>query len=189
MTNQLTIRKARYTDAREIAEIYAWYVANTVWTFEYESPDADEMALRMRVIQEHYPYLVAERNGEILGYAYAGPLNERAAYDWSVETTIYLRHDLTRAGIGTALYNALLDSLSSRHFQMAFADITASNTVSIAFHKALGFSLCGTLEHSGWKNGKWYGICWMQRPLERTDEAPEPIVPIAVSDDNERKKK
>lgn len=176
MNDQLVIRSAVPSeDAPFISDIYSYYVENTAYTFECQVPDADEISRRMEKTQKKYPYLIAEKNGEIVGYTYAGSFNDRAAYDWSVETSIYLKQGQTHSGIGRALYSELCEELTSRSFQMAYANITEANPNSLAFHEALGFSLCGTFEHSGWKNGKWYNTYWMQKPLHYTECAPDPV--------------
>ena len=98
--NDIIIRSAVIDDAEAILEIYAYYVENTAITFEYDVPSLEEMQGRIKKTLERYPYLVILHNGKIQGYAYAGPFKERAAYDWSVETTIYLAHDAVKCGLG-----------------------------------------------------------------------------------------
>lgn len=103
----LTIRTAVRQDAEALLQIYAPYVKNTAITFEYDVPSVEEFAGRISKVLQKYPYLVAEVNGEPVGYAYAGPFKERAAYDWAVETTVYVRENMKKSGIGRALYTAL----------------------------------------------------------------------------------
>ena len=103
----LTIRTADRQDAEALLQIYAPNVKNTAITFEYDVPSVEEFAGRISKVLQKYPYLVAEVNGEPVGYAYAGPFKERAAYDWAVETTVYVRENMKKSGIGRALYTAL----------------------------------------------------------------------------------
>ena len=103
----ITIRTAVQQDAKVLLEIYAPYVKKTAITFEYDVPSVEEFARRISKVLQKYPYLVAEVNGEPVGYAYAGPFKERAAYDWAVETTVYVRENMKKSGIGRALYTAL----------------------------------------------------------------------------------
>lgn len=110
----LTIRTAVEHDAEALLQIYAPYVKKTAITFEYDVPSVEEFAGRISKVLQKYPYLVAEINGEPVGYAYAGPFKERAAYDWAVETTVYVREDMKKSGIGRALYTALEKALSDQ---------------------------------------------------------------------------
>lgn len=107
MQGKWSIREAKLEDAAELLAIYAPYVEKTAITFEYTVPSVAEFAERMQQVQQRYPYLVAEQDGKLLGYVYAGPFHERAAYDWAVETSLYVRQGVRRTGIGTALYAAL----------------------------------------------------------------------------------
>lgn len=108
----VTIRQARLEDAERILEIYDYYVRNTAITFEYETPDIAEFKERMEFIMKKYPYLVVLKNGQIVGYAYAGPFVGRAAYDWSCEMTVYLEHNVSKCGLGRMIYESLENELS-----------------------------------------------------------------------------
>ena len=107
MSDNIKIRTARPEDAPELLKIYAPYVENTAITFEYEVPSIEDFKCRIERTLKKYPYLVAERDGELLGYAYTGEFKERAAYDWAVETSIYVRQDRKGLGLGRRLYAAL----------------------------------------------------------------------------------
>ncbi|MCR4674437.1 MAG: GNAT family N-acetyltransferase, partial [Lachnospiraceae bacterium] len=107
MTEKVTIRQATEEDAKEILSIYEYYVKETAITFEYEVPTEKEFCGRIKKTLLRYPYLVAEMDGKIVGYSYLGPLKERAAYDWSAETTIYIEKNLHKKGVGRKLYEAL----------------------------------------------------------------------------------
>lgn len=167
------IRPATPGDAPALLSIYAPYVRETAITFEYEVPSVDEFRARIERTLERYPYLVAERDGRAVGYAYAGPLGVRAAYDWSVEGSIYVARDARRTGAGRALYEALEAELVQRGFINLFACITEpalagdpySNRNSIEFHEHMGYKLVGEFERCGQKFGHWYNVVWMQRVL------------------------
>ena len=115
MKEELTIRVAKPEDAKGLLEIYAPYVEKTAITFEYGVPSEKEFAGRIRHILTKYPYLVLEENGELLGYVYAGTFNERSAYDWAVETTIYIREDQKKRGLGKKMYTALEQVLKKQN--------------------------------------------------------------------------
>ena len=114
MNSEMIIRTASEADAPALLEIYAPYVERTAITFEYEVPSVDEFASRIRNTLQKYPYLVAEKGGRILGYAYAGPFHDRPAYDWSVETSIYVDTSLKHMGIGRKLHDALEQALQEQ---------------------------------------------------------------------------
>lgn len=165
------IRCATSGDVDALLAIYRPYVEETAISFEWEVPSAQEFARRMEHTLERYPYLVAERNGAILGYAYAGPFVGRAAYDWSVETTIYLAQDVRRQGIGRRLYLALEESLR----RMGILNLNACIGVpredndehltraSVLFHGKLGYREVGTFQACGYKFGRWYDMAWMEK--------------------------
>ena len=128
----MNIRTATPADAPQLLHIYAPYVENTSITFEYEVPSPEEFAGRIRHTLENYPYLAAEENGIIQGYAYASAFKARAAYAWSVETSIYVREDAGHRGIGTALYHALEDILAKQNICSLCACIAYPNPASLA---------------------------------------------------------
>lgn len=176
------IRTATEKDAEKLLEIYAPYVQNTAITFEYTVPSLEEFTERIRHIQEKYPYLVAEENGEILGYAYAGPFKQRAAYDWAVETTIYVRRDSKRQGIGKALYEALEKALSMQNIINVNACIAYPVTEdeyltkdSVHFHESVGYKMVGEFHKCGYKFNRWYNMVWMEKHLGSHEEHPLPV--------------
>lgn len=179
----LCIRSATPADAPALLSIYAPYVRETAITFEYEVPSVEEFRARIERTLGRYPYLVAERDGRPVGYAYAGPLGVRAAYDWSVEGSIYVARDARRTGAGRALYEALEAELARRGFVNLFACVTEpaladdpySNRNSIEFHEHMGYKLVGEFERCGQKFGRWYNVVWMQKVLaEPVPGAPHP---------------
>jgi phosphinothricin acetyltransferase len=159
------IRDATAADADACAAIYAPYVRGTAITFETEAPDAAELARRIAHAQERHAWLVAEQDGEVVGYAYAGPLKPRAAYALSCETTVYLRHGLRRTGLGRALTETLLARLTALGLVRAFACIALPNAASVGLHHALGFRDAGVWERAGFKHGEWWDVAWFQKDL------------------------
>ena len=164
---ELLIRPAAAADVAAIAGIYAHAVRFGTASFELEPPDEAEMARRHRAIVEAgYPYLVAQADGAVLGYAYAGPYRARPAYRWSVENSVYVAAEALRRGIGRALLDALIAEAERRDFRQMIAVIgDSAQTPSIALHRAAGFRLIGTLEAVGFKHGRWLDTVLMQRPL------------------------
>lgn len=160
-----TIRDATPADAAACAAIYAPYVLETAVSFETEPPTAEEMARRIAAAQERHAWLVAERHGEVVGYAYAGPWRSRAAYDRTAETSIYLAPSTAGRGIGSALYPTLLQRLGQLGFRTVVAGMTQPNPASERLHTALGFQPVGVFRRVGWKHGDWHDVSWMQLDL------------------------
>ena len=183
MTEDIIIRTAQADDAAALAKIYQYYVEHTAITVEYEAPDAKEMNARREKILEHYPYLVAEKDGKVLGYAYAHEFYGRAAYGWSVESSIYVDKDARRFGIGRKLYDAMEAALRRMGILNINACIAVPRTEddpyltngSVAFHKRLGYQMVGTFHQSGYKFGRWYDVAWMEKMLGEHPDKPEPV--------------
>ena len=170
------IRVVAERDAQAIAGIYAPAITDAVISFELSPPDAEEMSRRILAIQPQYPWLVYEESKTVLGYVYASVHNERAAYRWSVDVTVYIRHDAHRRGIGGALYTALFEILVLQGYRTACAGITLPNTASVQMHAAMGFKEVGVYHDVGYKFGKWHDVGWYERPLaEHVIEPPEPL--------------
>jgi L-amino acid N-acyltransferase YncA len=159
------VRDATEQDAAACAAVYAPYVTDTAITFEYEPPTAADMAVRIAAAQRAHAWLVLEDDGRVVGYAYAGPHKERAAYRWSCEVSIYLESGRRRRGGGRALYEALLSRLAERGFRTAVAGMTLPNEASVGLHRALGFEPVGIYRRIGWKHGAWHDVAWAQRAL------------------------
>lgn len=174
-----TIRLARPDDARVVAAIYEPAVTESAVSFETDPPDEAEMRRRIdRTLPDH-PWLVCERDGEVAGYAYAGPHRERAAYRWSVDVSAYVHPDHRRQGVGRGLYESLFAILSLQGFVNAYAGIALPNPASVGLHESMGFEPVGVYEGVGYKHGAWRDVGWWQlRLVERPDD-PEP--PIDVS--------
>lgn len=182
MNRDIQIRVARESDAAALRDIYAPYVERTAVSFEYEAPDVATFLERIRRVQERYPYLVAESDGALLGYAYAGSFHTREAYSWSAEASIYLRMDCRRMGIGSALYRALEAALRAMGVRRLYASIAVPDEPdehltldSVRFHTAMGYHTVGEFHHCGWKFGRWYSTVWMEKVLASDDSAPSPL--------------
>ena len=168
------------TDAPFIAEIYRPHVETGWASFEQVAPSANDIAERIASAGETYPWLIAEA-GEPLAYAYASQHRSRAAYQNSVDTTIYCTPNAQGRGVGRRLYQALLDTLTWQNFIMAFAGIALPNPASIALHQAVGFSLVGTYPNVGFKAGAWRDTQWWSRPLAEPHTPPKSILPVSES--------
>lgn len=172
----MDIRIATPGDAPFIQDIYRYYVENTAITFEFEVPSVEEFQGRIEKTLERYPYLVAEEDGEVIGYAYAGIFYDRRAYDWSAEMSVYVRNGIHGKGVGTALYEKLEELLRKQHIVNLFACITHPNEESEAFHQARGYEKNAHFENCGYKLGRWWDIVWMQKVIAPNEEAPEPFL-------------
>jgi L-amino acid N-acyltransferase YncA len=164
---QITIRDSRDEDVAAIARIYAHWVRHGLGSFELEPPDEAEMARRRdALLAARYPYLVSERDGAVIGYAYAGPYRPRPAYRFSCENSIYVAPDIARNGTGRALLTALIALCEHQGFRLMIAVIGDSgNASSIGLHAALGFAPAGVLPAIGWKHDRWVDTVFMTRPL------------------------
>ncbi len=178
MQSDITIRIARESDKEELLAIYAPYVSETAITFEYTVPTHEEFRDRIRKTLAKYPYLVAVQDAEILGYAYASEFKNRAAYDWAVETTIYVKQDSRKSGVGKKLYQALEEVLKQQHICNLYACIAYPNPGSIGFHERLGYQTIGHFSKCGYKFETWYDMIWMEKMIAEHDQHPEPFKPI-----------
>ena len=166
----IVIRSASVNDAEALLKIYAYYVENTAITFEYDVPTLAEFQQRIANTLKKYPYLVVEKEGTILGYAYAGVFKNRAAYDWSAEVTIYLKYDAVKCGLGRMLYEALETEMKKRGFLNLYACIGYPieedeylTRNSAEFHAHLGYQTVGEFHKCGYKFGRWYNMIWMEK--------------------------
>ena len=163
----MLIRAAQPQDLAVITAIYHHAVRHGTASFELEPPDETEMTRRYDTLRRGgYPYLVAEIDGELLGYAYAGPYRARPAYHWSVEDSIYIAPRSHRRGIGRALIERLIAEAEAAGFRQMIAVIgDSANAGSIELHRAAGFRMVGTFDNVGFKFGRWLDSVLMQRPL------------------------
>lgn len=162
---EVHIRQAGLEDAAQLAEIYAPY-CDTPISFEEVAPSAAEMAERWRMNWPIYPWLVAERQGRLVGYAYACGHRQRAAYRWTAESSVYLRQDCQGQGLGRLLYQHLLEILQRQGFRTVLAGITLPNPASVGLHQAMGFEAVGTYREVGFKQDQWRSVQWLARSLE-----------------------
>jgi L-amino acid N-acyltransferase YncA len=176
----MTIRLAAESDAEQILEIYAPFCRDTPVSFETQPPTLEEIRHRIAKILKSHPWLVCEDSGLILGYAYASPHRERAAYVWSVDVSVYVREGRRRGGLGRALYTSLFQLLKLQGFYTALAGTTVPNPGSIGLHRAMGFELVGTYRNIGYKCGAWHDVAWWQLALQEADAEPEPPRDIRI---------
>ena len=175
------IRLGRHQDAAAIAEIYRAAVVERATSFEIDPPDAEAMAARIESCLVRFPWLVADDNGSIAGYAYASPHRTRSAYQWSVEVSAYVDDRAQRRAVGRSLYEALFRVLALQGFRNAYAGITLPNEASEGFHRALGFTSVGVFRGVGFKLGRWHDVLWLERALApRGDMAPVPTIDLAM---------
>lgn len=169
----ICIRVAAPGDAAQLLAIYTPYVEQTAITFEYDVPTLDEFRGRIARTLQKYPYLTAERGGELLGYAYLSPFVGRAAYQWAAETSIYLRMDSRGLGLGRALYEIIeriaraqnltnLEACIGRPAGAADEHLTDN---SVEFHTHMGYRMVGEFHKCGYKFGRWYHMAWMEKLL------------------------
>jgi L-amino acid N-acyltransferase YncA len=172
--SNVSIRPAGPADIAVITRIYADAVVHGTATFEIEAPDEAEMARRQQaLLAKGYPYLVAERDGAVAGYAYAGPYRDRRAYDWCVEDSVYVAPEFHRKGIGRLLLTRLVTQSEALGFRQMLGVIgDSANIASVAVHTAVGFRPIGTFQSVGFKHGKWLDTVLMQRALGKADSAP-----------------
>ncbi len=161
----MLIRFANTADAEAMLDIYSPFIVNSATSFETEVPTIEQFASRITATTQQYPWLVADADGQVAGYAYASKHRERAAYQWSVETSVYVHPSFYRKNIGTHLYTALLSLLKQQGFVNAYAGIALPNIASEKLHKSLGFEEVGVYKNIGFKLGKWHDVKWMAKHL------------------------
>ncbi|MBQ9748281.1 MAG: N-acetyltransferase [Clostridia bacterium] len=184
-TGKITIRTATPEDARALVAIYAPYVLETGITFEYDVPTEEEFRRRIEGVLRRYPYLVAEREGGLLGYSYANPLGERAAFSRAAETVLYVRRDARGLGIGTSLYRRLEEILRRQNVTNVNACIAWRDEedetlthASPAFHAAAGYRKIAHFTACGYKFGRWYDLIWMEKFIGEHVDAPPAFIPF-----------
>lgn len=184
--SNVMLRVARPSDAAELLALYAPYVEDTAISFETEVPSIEEFTQRMIKRLPQYPYIVAQRDGELLGYAYLSPFVGRAAYLWAAETTIYLRRDCRKMGIGKMLYTALESLARAQGIINLEACIGWTDTPdehltnnSAEYHEHLGYRMVGRFYKCGYKFGTWYDMVWMEKLLGEHPDTPRDIIPFS----------
>ena len=184
----MRIRTASPRDGAALLKIYGPYVERTAITFEYRVPSVEEFSGRIERTLKQYPYFAAEFEGELVGYAYAGPFHEREAYDWAVETSIYVAWDQRKMGIGRRLHDALETALREQGILNMNACVACPcgeadeylTWSSLEFHRRLGYRLVGEFRQCGYKFGRWYNMAWLERHIG--DHLGEQPVPKAFGD-------
>lgn len=179
----LTVRDARDDDMAAVQAIYTWYVTRTAASFEEVPPDVAEMKRRHAAILERgLPFLVAEVDGEVLGYCYAGPFRPRSAYRYTIEDSIYVAPYAIRRGIGSDLLDNLIRRCTALGYRQMIGVIgDSANTASIGLHASLGFRQEGVLKGVGLKFGRWVDVVIMHRTLGSSDAPPPEVTGPAVS--------
>lgn len=178
MDSETIIRPVTADDTGRLLSIYAPYVQQSAITFEYEVPSLQEFTNRIDSITSRYPYLAAFVQGEIKGYAYASTFKNRPAYDWSVETSIYVDKNYHGRGIGSLLYQHLEEILKLQNICNLCACIAYPNPESIGFHEHMGYKTVAHFHKSGYKFDTWYDMIWMEKFLSSHSPAPKPFIPI-----------
>ena len=180
MIDDISIRFAKPEDAKELLKIYAYYVTDTAISFETEVPSEEEFKLRIEEVLKSYPFIVACKDDEILGYAYLHSFVGRKAYELSAETTIYLNPDKKKMGIGKKLYSVLEDiakvqNITNLYSCIGYVDKEDEylNNNSVQFHEHIGFRIVGKFENCGHKFGRWYHMVWMEKIIGEHGEIRE----------------
>lgn len=170
----IEIRIATAADAEGVLSIYAPIVHDTAISFELVPPTVAEMQERIASTLPVLPWLVAAEAQDVIGYAYASRHRDRAAYQWAVDVSVYVRADARGHGVARALYQPLLGILEDLFYRTAVAGIALPNEASVGFHEAMGFTLVGVYRNVGYKLGTWHDVGWWQRPLGEYVNDPAP---------------
>ncbi len=187
--HSIQIRTAAAEDAWELLKIYKLYVEKTAITFEYDVPTPEEFKARIENTLKKYPYLVAEKDGELLGYVYTGPFVGRAAYGWAAEVSIYLKEGSQRLGLGKRLYQAIEEISRAQNILNLNACIGSPETEdeyltrnSIQFHSHMGYRWVGEFYKCGYKFGRWYNMVWMEKIIGEHPAEPMAVIPFPELD-------
>ena len=175
----MEIRVATEDDAETILDIYGPIVRDTAISFEAEAPTVDEMRRRIRETLRTHPWLVAEMNGDLLGYGYAHRFHGRTAYRWSVEASMYVRADARARGVGTAIGRAMTKILLRQNVVNVFGGTTLPNPASERIFRANGFELVGVWKKVGYKLGRWHDVAWYARRIADPPGEPPEFIPFS----------
>ncbi len=171
----MRIRAVSPGDAPAIAAIYAPVVLETAISFEWVPPTADDFRTRIETLTARHPWLVAEDGqGAVAGFVYASTHREAPSYQWSVNTSVFIREDARGQGLGRRLYTELFAQLVALGYVRAYAGIALPNAASVGLHEAVGFRPLGVYEQVGWKMGAWRDVGWWQRALQPAPARPVP---------------
>ena len=179
----MRIRFAQEKDAAALLEIYKQYIDTSI-TFEYELPTKAEFQRRIREFSKEYPYFICTENGKCVGYVYAHRAQERAAYQWNAELSIYLAKDYQGKGAGKVLYEMMFEILKLQGIKTVYGLVTTPNPQSIKLHEKTGFQLSGTYHNTGYKAGKWCDVLLFEKQIGEYDLQPKPMIPIHKLDRN-----
>ena len=180
---KIKISKVDVTDSEKLLEIYTPYILNTAITFEYEVPSVQQFRQRVQDIMVKYPYLKAIKDDEIVGYAYANVFKNRAAYDWAVEVSIYIKKDMQKLGIGKKLYQALekicqLQNITNLYACIAYPEVEDEYLTnnSVNFHQHMGYQRVGEFHQCGFKFNRWYNMVWMEKIIGEHQTTPQSVI-------------
>lgn len=177
----MTIRFATPHDAPAVAAIYAPIVRDTAISFELEPPSVHEIGVRIEKTLAQLPWLVSlDGEGVVNGYVYASRHRERAAYQWAVDVSAYVRVDARGQRVGSRLYAALFQQLVQQGYYQAFAGIALPNAASVGLHESMGFKPLGVYRRVGYKHGAWRDVGWWQKQLQPPGS--EPRAPRALAE-------
>ncbi|MFA9221203.1 MAG: N-acetyltransferase family protein [Sediminibacterium sp.] len=171
----VSIRPVNISDADFCLSLYSKYVVDSAVSFELEAPSLEEFSNRIDSISKRFPYLIAEQNGTLEGYAYASAYRDRAAYQWNVEVSIYVEEDNKKSGVATKLYAELFAELKRIHICKAFAVIALPNEASVGFHHKMGFEKFATFENVGFKLNQWHDVLWMEKIIQSPETPTTPL--------------
>jgi len=180
----MRIRFAQEKDAAALLEIYKQYIDTTV-TFEYKLPSKEEFQRRIREYSKEYPYFICTENGKCVGYIYAHRAQERAAFQWNAELSIYLDKNYQAKGTGTALYEMMFEILAKQGVKTVYGLVTTPNPKSVKLHERTGFQLAGTYHNTGFKANQWCDLLLYEKQIGEYDGKPIPMIPICKMDRNE----
>lgn len=179
MENQIIIRPIQISDSVQVLEIYRPYIENTNITFEYTVPELSDWQKRIIDYKNQFPWLIAESNGEILGYAYAAKHRDRIAYSWCCESSVYLSDNAQGKGLAKILYQKLFEILKLQGYINVYAILTSPNPKSEKFHESFGFNDVGRFYKAGFKFDEWHNTRWMQLHLNEHKIPPGEIIPFS----------
>jgi phosphinothricin acetyltransferase len=182
--DKLVIRMAVEGDAKAIVDIYRPYILNTAITFEYEEISVEDFIKRMKIVQEQFPWLVCEVDGEVVGYAYCAKFKERAAFAWDCECSVYIKESAHRMGIATALYTKLIELVKRQGYYNIYSLITYPHESSVALHKKFGFREVGIYKKTGYKMGQWWDLIVLEKQLRSFDDTP--VMPKSIHEINDQ---
>lgn len=180
----MRIRFATESDAPALLEIYKQYIDTSI-TFEYELPSKEEFQKRIREYSKTYPYFVCRENGKCVAYVYAHRAQERAAYQWNAELSIYIDKNYHGKGLGVKLYEMMFEILAMQGIKTVYGLVTTPNPQSVRLHEATGFTCTGIYHNTGFKAGKWCDVSLFEKQIGEYDAFPKPIIPVRKLDQNE----